>query len=170
MTQVYIDYRSIMTQYIVMKTLMNDLRLRQTEAMLADWKQVRKFRTPPSGWISAIRLGLGMSYRSLAKRLDVVPTTVQRLERNEVEGTITVESLRRVAESLDCELVYALIPRRSLTETLEDQARTKARATMASVIQTMNLEAQATSEGASRDLEDRLSQELLQGSRRKLWS
>jgi len=153
-----------------MKTLMNDLRLHQTEALLLEWKQTRKFKTPRSGWISAIRLGLGMSYSFLAKRLGVVPTTVQRLERNEVEGTITLESLRRVAESLECELIYAVVPKQSLTETIEAQASARARATMASVTQTMNLEAQATSKEASSDLENRLFQELLQGSRRKLWN
>ena len=42
--------------------------------------------------------------------MGVTQPTVQRLELSEAEGAIQLKSLRRAAEALDCDLVYALVP------------------------------------------------------------
>jgi predicted DNA-binding mobile mystery protein A len=60
-----------------------------------------------------------MGVAQLAKRLGVTPAAVVQLEKRELAGTVTLESLRKAAEALDCELVYALVPKTSLAITLE---------------------------------------------------
>ncbi len=105
----------------------------------------------------------------LAKRLGLVPSTVLRLETSEADDTITLSSLRRVAEALDCELQYALVPRQSIAQVMEAQANKVARERMAGVAHTMALEAQATSSEAVDTQVQEMAESLLKGSRRELW-
>ena len=105
----------------------------------------------------------------LAKRLGLVPSTVLRLETSEADDTITLGSLRRVAEALGCELQYALVPKQTLAQTMEAQADKVARERMATVAHSMALEAQASSDDAVNTQVQEIAESLLRGSRRELW-
>ena len=120
---------------------------------------------PPRSWIQAIRRALGMTERQLAERIGVSQSTVHRLEQSERNGTISLNSLQRAAEQLDCTVVYALIPRRSLQQTVEARARELARRESAAVERTMALESQDVVTPDSH-VEDR-AREIL--SRGNLW-
>jgi predicted DNA-binding mobile mystery protein A len=96
------------------------------EARLERLRLVGEEPTPPYGWIRAIRNSLGMSGTELATRMGVGQSTVSGLERSEVQGTIRLDTLRRVADALDCDLVYYLSPRTTLERAVRDQARRKA--------------------------------------------
>src|SRR5215217_7999866 len=80
---------------------------------LADWRRLpaREAR-PHGGWVRAIRDALGMSAADLAERMGVTQSTVARLESSERDGRIQLDTLQRAADALDCDLVYALVPRR----------------------------------------------------------
>ena len=152
-----------------MKTNFPKLRLRQLDAALERWRSADLPPRPPSGWIRAIRDGLGMSATYLASRLGVATSTVTRLESSEADETISLATLRRAADALGCELRYALVPRQALEETLEARAAALALEQMAAISHTMALEAQATSPEA-RDAQTRaLIEALRSGSQRALW-
>lgn len=124
---------------------------------------------PPRGWIRAIREALGMTTRQLAQRLNIQQPSLTELEKNEISGNITLKSLERVAEALGCRLVYALVPIKPLTETIEERASQMARKKLAAVEQTMRLEDQEVHRSATRkEAEQRLIQELLRRPAR-LW-
>src|SRR5690348_1086783 len=80
-------------------------------------------QAPPGGWVKTLRGALGISERSFAKRLRVVSGSLQDLERNEQKGSVTLESLRRAAEALDADLVYAIVPRKPLRAVISERAR-----------------------------------------------
>src|SRR5271155_4993779 len=86
-------------------------------------RPAKRYATPVRGWIKAIREALGMTTGQLAKRLDVKQPSVVALEHSEANGTIELATLRRVAGALDCTLVYALIPNKSLEAAVRDRAR-----------------------------------------------
>ena len=154
---------------MLMKSRFNDLKQRQLDAGLARWRTAELPARPPSGWIKAIREALGMPAAHLAKRLGLVPSTVLRLETSEADDTITLGSLRRAAEALDCEVQYALVPKQSIAQTMEAQAGKVARERMAAIAHTMALEAQATSDEAVESQVEEMAESLLKGSRRELW-
>ena len=83
-----------------------------------------QYAPPVRGWIKAIREALGMTTAQLAKRLGVRQPSVVALEQSEARGTIELATLRRVAEALDCTLVYALIPNKPLEATIREQRST----------------------------------------------
>ena len=152
-----------------MKIRFKDLKQRQLDAGLLRWRSAELPARPPSGWIKAIREALGMSAAHLAKRLDLVPSTVLRLENSEADDTITLASLRRVAEALNCELQYALVPKQTIAQTIETQANKIARERMAVLAHTMALEAQSTSKETLNTQEQEMAESLLKGSKRELW-
>ncbi len=77
------------------------------------------FARPSRGWLKAIREALGMTTAQLGQRLGVVQSRVVAIEQAEAKGTVTLNSLEKAAQALDCRLVYALVPRQSLEDAVE---------------------------------------------------
>lgn len=73
-----------------------------------------------AGWLQRIRQAVGIPVDELARRLGVCRWEIHRLEESEKNSRIMLATLKRAAEGLGCELVYALIPKEG---TLEDLAR-----------------------------------------------
>jgi predicted DNA-binding mobile mystery protein A len=139
---------------------------RQLDARMYRLRPLLNEARPPRGWIRAIRDALGMSTTELGKRMGVAQTRVSVLERSEAEGGIKLDTLRRAADALDCNLVYMFVPRTSLDEAVHAQARRKARAHLRGVAHNMRLEDQAI-EGDQDQIED-LASEFI--DRRGLWT
>src|SRR5215813_8399297 len=78
---------------------------------------VSRYMPPVKGWIRAVREALGMTAEQLGRRLGVKQSSVVALEQSEAKGSIELATLRRVAEALDCTLVYALVPNKPLEQT-----------------------------------------------------
>jgi len=115
----------------------------------AEARLLGRLTRPSKGWLRTVREALNMPQRELARRLNISQPSVQALERREVSGAITMESLERAADALGCDLVYALIPRRPLEETLREQAEKVARTHWAAVEHTMALEDQSVTSSQS---------------------
>ena len=101
---------------------------------------------PPSGWIKAIRVALGMSMQQLGNKLSMTKQGIQELERREQEGSITLRSLREAARALDMQLVYGFVPNNgSLDALIEKKARELATRIVMRTSNTMKLEDQENS-------------------------
>lgn len=125
-------------------------------------------RPPPRGWVASLRTALGMTQAHLAKRMGVARQAITQLEQRELHGSVTVKALQDAAHALGGELVYAIVPERSIHDTLEERANRLARQMAASVRHSMRLEDQETGS----DLEERvreIARELMV-SPGKLWS
>jgi predicted DNA-binding mobile mystery protein A len=77
--------------------------------------------------------------------------------------------MRQVAEALDCVIVYALVPRSSLEETVRTQARAVATERLQRVSHTMLLEAQGLSTKDQRISLDDAIEELVRETPKDLW-
>ena len=98
-------------------------RRRELDAAFRD-DSLRALAPPPDGgWIREIRHALGMSGRELAARMGLSQPALSQLEQSEVTGKAQLDSLRRAADALGCDLFYALAPRTSLEETVQARAR-----------------------------------------------
>ena len=115
---------------------------RSLDRVLAPYRTLTH-RRPSRGWIRAIRDAFGMTAGQLGARMGVTQPTVQKLERSEQEDTIQLSSLRRVAEALDCELVYVFLPREPLGRIYDQAARQVARRELQAISHSMALEDQA---------------------------
>jgi predicted DNA-binding mobile mystery protein A len=141
-----------------------DTKLRRLQRSAAHLNE----NTPRGGWVRAIRTALGMSERAFARRLQLSYGAVQEIERNERRGKVTLETLRRAAESLDADLVYAIVPRRPIRQTIASRAREIASERIAPISHSMAMEDQALSAAQTARQIDELAKQL-EGNRRELW-
>jgi predicted DNA-binding mobile mystery protein A len=148
--------------------MLRTLPIRQLDTALAPWRSLVGSR-PKGGWLRAIRQALGMTTRQLAKSVGVSQAAVSETERTEARGDITLATLQRYATALDCDVIYALVPRRPLKEMLEERADQVARDQVTRVRHTMALENQSPgNELLEREIAD-LRQRLLEGKLSRLW-
>jgi predicted DNA-binding mobile mystery protein A len=143
--------------------------LEQLDTGLIRFAPLREVPPPRNGWIRAIRDALGMSGRQLGSRLGVSKMRVADMEQAEVAGATSLKTLRRAAEAMDCVLVYALVPKNSLKETLRKQARHKARQVTARASHTMGLEDQALTREESGKALEIATESLLAKMPKTLW-
>ncbi len=66
---------------------------------------------PAGGWLRAAREARGVTQKSLADRLGCKRQAWAQLEQSEARGAISLHTLRRAADALGYDLIYALVPR-----------------------------------------------------------
>ena len=142
------------------------LRLSQVERAV---KQASIPSRPTSGWIQAIRSALGMTTRQLATRLGISQSTLATLEKSEAENKITLQSLRRVADALDCDFQYVLVPRSPLKKRVEKRAEVIAQHRVARILHSMRLEDQAPTLQVDKKEVSRVQRSLLDSNWKQLW-
>lgn len=103
---------------------------------------IKRVKRPTEGWIRTLRKALGMSSPQLAVRLGVSKSQASQIERMEIEDRITLKQLRRVADVLECDLVYSLVPAKPVADMLRARAKMKAEYLVNKVNVQMQLEAQ----------------------------
>jgi len=133
---------------------------------LQQFSQITHDEVPARGWIKAIRESLGMTTAQLAQRLGIKQPSVVAMEQSEAKGTIALATLRRVAEALDCRLVYAFVPKTTLELAVRERARAFARGRRTPVEHSMLLENQKVAE---RDFETRLDEIVRETNPRLFW-
>jgi predicted DNA-binding mobile mystery protein A len=150
------------------KSLRN-LRIRQLDEALAQYREVSKAPPPRGGWIKELRQALRMTAAELGKRLTVSQSAISQLEEGEAEGTITLNSLRKAARALGGELVYAIVPHGTLEEMLRAQLYRVATERIDRTRHTMALEDQRVDDaGGKKQLEELLA-DLTEKPPRNLW-
>lgn len=152
-----------------MDSRMRQLRLEQVQSSVAAYSDLTNRRPPPRGWLKAIRESLGLTERQQAGRLGITGSTLHKSELAEAEERITLGQLRKLADGLDCELVYALVPRKPLTQVVEDRARSIALQEVSGVAHTMSLEDQRPATDRLRKQVEQRTAELLRGRWSDLW-
>ena len=127
-----------------MRPEFTQLRVKQLDRALAPFKIAAVSKRPRMGWLRAIRQALGVSASELGRRMGTSRQLPPQLEEAEAQDRITLKSLRAAAAALDCDLVYARIPRgESLANLAESRARAEATRRVLSVEHSMALEDQA---------------------------
>ena len=130
---------------------------------------LQKMQRPHKGWIRAVKEALGMSSKQLAARLGVSPPRITALEKSEVDETVTLASLRRAAEALDCALVYSFVPKGSFEEVLQTRARRIAADIIGKVDHTMRLEAQNLQSDKLNEEIENLAAQILREQHKIIW-
>lgn len=154
-------YDTLMRRKISEKQLVRDIS-RQGEL-------VKEIRQPKRGWIRQMRELLGMTIKALAQQCRLDPSTIVRLEQSEQKHSITLNSLEKLADGLNCDVKYILVPREPIDQYLLRRAEIAARREIAKVTHTMGLEGQQpTEEQVEAQIQD-LAAELLHKRSSTLW-
>jgi predicted DNA-binding mobile mystery protein A len=145
------------------------LRLEQLQSSLNPYRILLGKRPPLRGWLKEIRVALGATERQQASRLGITGSSVHKSEQSEADERITLGHLRKMADSLDCDLVYALVPRKPLPDVVHARAEQLAKQEVHGVAHTMSLEDQRPANERIQKQVARRTEELLRGKWSELW-
>jgi predicted DNA-binding mobile mystery protein A len=143
---------------------------KQLDRKLLPFKRLMGMRPPKSGWLKAIRKAMHMTQSDVARRLKVRQPTVDDLERSEVSGTISLRTLQRAAQALDCYLIYAIVPKRGLEASVKARARLLSERMARTTDRTMRLEMQGVSAAETRRMINEMSRALSAKPPRRFWA
>ena len=122
---------------------------------------------PPQGWIKTIREFLGMTTTQLAKRIGVSQPRVFAMEKN--EKNIKISTMERIADALDCDFVYAIVPREKFDDIIYKQAQKKAKKILTKFNKNMELKNQFDEKDVLDTILKDIVKDLLYKNARKLW-
>ena len=92
-----------------MKNTKQQLVLDQTDKKLVLFQPLKTVVIPNKGWVNTMRTALKMSLRQLGNRMNFSAQNIKQIEEREVNGTISINSLREVANAMDMQLVYGFV-------------------------------------------------------------
>jgi predicted DNA-binding mobile mystery protein A len=128
------------------------LAMKQIERRLGELRGLAKAADIRTGWIGYMRRAMCMTLGTLAGAAKLSQATVQQIEKREIFGKVTLATMRKIAASMDCEFIYAIVPKRELQDLLKSKAAMKAARIIREADVHMTLEDQKVSE----DIKDRI--------------
>jgi len=148
----------------------NKLLLDQLDRKLKPFAEIKDIEAPERGWIHTIRNTLNMTLRQLGERLDITSQGAKDIEEREALGSISLRSLREVADALDMKFIYGFAPKESsIAELVDIRAKALARRIVLRTSHTMKLEDQGISEEGICQAIEELADEIKREMRKSLW-
>lgn len=141
-------------------TLPNKLAMKQIERRLKNLREFAKDASIRTGWIHYMRQALGLTLKNLAIASKLTQASVQQIEKREIAGKVTIETMRKIANAMDCEFVYAIVPKQELNAYLKEKAIIKATRIVQEADVHMTLEDQKVSQNIRERIE-RIAEDLL---------
>jgi hypothetical protein len=68
-----------------------------------------------TSWLKSVREALFLNVTTVSNKINSSRSAFSHLERNEISGKITLNKLREAAAAINCDLVYGLVPKGTLT-------------------------------------------------------
>ena len=145
-----------------MKALfLNETALNQINRRLEALRNVKDKAFVRNGWINYMRTALGLTLSELGTLVSLSTASIAQAERREVEGQVSLSTLKKMAHAMDCELIYAFVPKKDIKTMVHDQAFEKARKTLGIADLHMKLEDQKV-EGDEEERIERLAKKFIE--------
>lgn len=146
------------------------LLIEQLDQKLQPFTQARKVLVPERGWINTIRTTLNMTMAQVGAKLKITRQGVKSIEESEANGTISLNSLKDVANAMDLKLVYALVPKDgTINDLIEKKAEKLAQKIVLRTNQNMKLEDQGIGDEKIAETIKELADELKREMKKSLW-
>jgi predicted DNA-binding mobile mystery protein A len=136
------------------------LAMKQIEKRLKNLRTAAKDAAVRTGWIRYMRQAMCMTLGTLSKAAGLAQATVQQIEKREVSGKVTIETMRKIAAAMNCDFVYAIVPKQELSEFLKKKATLKATRIVRDADVHMTLEDQQVTEQIKERIEQ-VAEDLL---------
>jgi predicted DNA-binding mobile mystery protein A len=149
------------------------LTIKQLDRQLKEWQAVsKKYGRPRDGWVKTLRVALSMSAEQLASRLGLTRSRITQLENAEIHDAVTLRTLKEAANAMECEFVYAIVPKNqtSLEDIIKRRAEQIAKERVARIAHSMSLEAQSVDTDILKKHKEDLAKNLMEHLNKKFWS
>jgi len=140
---------------------LNETAFGQINRRIQGLRSIKEKATVREGWIKYMRSALGLTLEELAKLLSITKAGVAQAERREVNGEVSISTLKKMAEAMECDFVYAFVPKKELKTLIHDKAFEKAAKTLGIADLHMKLENQKV-EGDELERIERLAKKFIE--------
>ncbi len=123
--------------------------------------KISGLKMPPEGWLRTNRKALQMPAKLIMDKAGIKTSELYRIEKAELEGTLTINKLKETANAMGCDFYYAVVPRGEINSLIENKARRHAVKLLHSANVQMQLEDQATSLEQIELQVDKVSEQLI---------
>ena len=167
-----IKYYIIPCIYGIIEVVMNikSLVIKQYQEIIDKaTQQIKKLKTPPEGWLRTNRKALQMPAKIIMKKAGIKTSELYRIEKAEVEGTLTLNKLKEAANAMDCDFHYAIVPRGEIKTLIENKARRHAVTLLNSANVHMQLESQGTTAEQIELQVDQVTEQLIKEMPEWFW-
>lgn len=146
------------------------LLLSQLDRKLVPFKELQQVSVPTNGWVNNIRKALNITLEQLGNKLGITKQGMRGIEQSEEAGSISINSLKQVANALDMQLVYGFAP---LSNSIEDLVDKKAKALASKIVLRTNQNMKLENQGNSKEQIDKaiseLATELKREMKKSIW-
>lgn len=152
-----------------MKTKIPNAELIDSKILLL--KKVKNSTPNSFSWIKTIRTSIKMTMQQLGKKLNISKQAISDFEKREMDGSITLNSLREIGNAMDMKLVYGFVPNEhTLKDLLNMKALEKATEIANRSRASMNLKKQNYSKKQFEESVKELAEEILNNNPSILWN
>ncbi len=104
--------------------VINDIIRQGLDKRLSQLQKAKESAVRPTrGWLRAVRESIGAKQDAVAKRMGVKRQSYARLEVTEAQGSISLNSLQKAADAMDCEVIYYLLPKPAVAANYTELAK-----------------------------------------------
>ena len=146
------------------------LLITQLDQKLQPFAACKNSTVPPKGWIHTIRTSLNMTMEQLGNKLGITKQGIKKIEESEAKGTVSINTLKEVANAIDMQLVYGFVPKNGTVQELVAQKAEKlATKIVLRTHKNMQLENQAIADEKINKAIIDLKEELIRELKKSLW-
>ncbi len=140
----------------------NKLNKSEIDSKILLFKKAKKCIPTSFSWIKTIRTSIKMTMQQLGKKLNISKQAISNFEKREMDGSITLKSLREIGNAMDMKLVYGFVPNgHTLKDLLNMKAIEKATEIVNRSRASMNLKKQNYSKKQFEESVKELAEEIL---------
>ena len=106
-----------------MRVSVQKLARRKLDVELKPFRQAGLDKHPTEGILRAVRKALRIRSHEIAEKMGHARSVVFAIENRELKGTLTLRAMDRMADAMDCKVVYSVVPKggRTLEELYEER-------------------------------------------------
>lgn len=125
---------------------------------------------PPEGWLRTARKALGMTGPQLASRLGISKVQIAKTEKREIDEGVTLQTMKKMAEAMNCRFIYAVVPEQEIEQVIRAQAVKKAKERVKAADTQMAFENQALDKERRDAQIERIANEIMDKMPSDLWN
>jgi transcriptional regulator with XRE-family HTH domain len=83
---------------------------KRLDVEMRSYRQAGREKNQTNGLLRAVRHALNVPVAEVAEKMGVTRSVVFDLEAREPKNTISLKSMSRMAQAMDCKVVYGIVP------------------------------------------------------------
>lgn len=146
------------------------IAIRQLDNKLQKFQSGAAQPIPEKGWIHSIRTTLNMTLEQLGRKLYITKQGAKAIEDSEAKNSITIKSMKEVADAMDMNFVYGFVPKDgSIDALIFNKAKDLARNIVMRTNQNMVMESQSIEDEKLKNAIEDLTEEFKTKIPKILW-